>query len=72
MLFTIAQFIAAICMLIFGTFSYFKEYHEDMYEDILDRYSWIPFVTIVVSIWARNAGIRPVVQSLLGTIQILQ
>jgi len=65
LLFTTTQFIAAICMLVFATFSYLQEYHEE-FLPVLDKYSWIPLVTIIISIWARNAGIMPVVQSLLA------
>ena len=48
-------------MMVYATFTHFQEYRQDLIP-ILDNYSWIPLATVIISIWARNAGIMPVIQ----------
>ena len=48
-------------MMVYATFTHFQENRQDLIP-ILDNYSWIPLATVIISIWARNAGIMPVIQ----------
>ena len=52
-------------MIVFAAFNHFREYRPDLLSS-LDKFSWIPLVVLVLTIWARAAGILPIIQGLMA------
>ena len=65
-LFAIATFSTALAMVVIGIFVFLQDFYPNIQH--LDKFSWIPLITVVVPVLMRAIGIIPIIHSLMSEV----
>ena len=66
MLFVVSTFLAAVAMVLIGSFIFLQEFYPEL--PYLNLFTWIPIVMLVVHVIMRSVGILPVLILLLSEV----